>query len=83
MVRRLRGAIGDSDDATPTHFTVVQMYQKSSKNPLVTYVQTVLLERVLQFGEGFQICNFLALSGMHRLQSDLKKPINLSHLSTS
>ena len=49
MVRRLRGAIGDSDDATPTQFTVVQLYQKSSKNPPVTYVQTILLERVFQF----------------------------------
>ena len=52
MVRRLRGAIGDSDDATPTQFTVVQLYQKSSKNPpvTITFVQTISLERVFQFG---------------------------------
>lgn len=52
MVRRLRGAIGDSDDATPTQFTVVQLYQKSSKKPPVTYVQTstISLERMFQFG---------------------------------
>ena len=39
MVRRLGGAIGDSDDATPTQFTVVKLYQKSSKNPpdMITY----------------------------------------------